>query len=226
MTGIALALDGSVYSATAALLRDGSLLTDVKISEATDADGVGRGEALVPLIAEMLEGQRIRAAEIGTVICGAGPGSFTSLRVAASVGKGVAFAARAKMYAVSSLLLTLGAARETLADGNYLSVLPAMRGDVFALAIPLEDAMRRSPATAYSLVAEEALPSLAKKTSARIIGPGREIDAEPHARGAARLYASILESGPIDLDSWEPDYGRLAEAQVKWEALHGRPLKA
>ena len=30
----------------------------------------------------------------------------------------------------------------------------------------------------------------------------------------------------VDLDRWEPDYGRLAEAQVKWEATHGRPLPA
>ena len=30
----------------------------------------------------------------------------------------------------------------------------------------------------------------------------------------------------VDLDRWEPDYGRLAEAQVKWEAAHGRPLPA
>ena len=30
---------------------------------------------------------------------------------------------------------------------------------------------------------------------------------------------------PVDLASWEPAYGRLAEAQVKWEAAHGRPLQ-
>jgi tRNA threonylcarbamoyladenosine biosynthesis protein TsaB len=35
---------------------------------------------------------------------------------------------------------------------------------------------------------------------------------------------SIIESGPVDLASWEPEYGRLAEAQVRWEAAHGRPL--
>jgi tRNA threonylcarbamoyladenosine biosynthesis protein TsaB len=29
-----------------------------------------------------------------------------------------------------------------------------------------------------------------------------------------------------DLATWEPNYGRLAEAQVKWEAAHGRALTA
>jgi tRNA threonylcarbamoyladenosine biosynthesis protein TsaB len=28
----------------------------------------------------------------------------------------------------------------------------------------------------------------------------------------------------VSLDGWEPEYGRLAEAQVKWEAEHGREL--
>jgi tRNA threonylcarbamoyladenosine biosynthesis protein TsaB len=29
---------------------------------------------------------------------------------------------------------------------------------------------------------------------------------------------------PVNIGSWEPAYGRLAEAQVKWESAHGRPL--
>jgi hypothetical protein len=27
-----------------------------------------------------------------------------------------------------------------------------------------------------------------------------------------------------ELDDWEPTYGRPAEAQVRWEAAHGRSL--
>jgi hypothetical protein len=27
-----------------------------------------------------------------------------------------------------------------------------------------------------------------------------------------------------DVGGWEPEYGRLAEAQVRWETLHGKPL--
>jgi tRNA threonylcarbamoyladenosine biosynthesis protein TsaB len=40
------------------------------------------------------------------------------------------------------------------------------------------------------------------------------------------LFDQIEQQGPVDLERWEPSYGRLAEAQVKWEAAHGRPLKA
>jgi tRNA threonylcarbamoyladenosine biosynthesis protein TsaB len=38
------------------------------------------------------------------------------------------------------------------------------------------------------------------------------------------MIDEITASGPCDLNTWEPAYGRLAEAQVKWEAAHGRPL--
>jgi hypothetical protein len=68
--------------------------------------------------------------------------------------------------------------------------------------------------------------NLAHKLDARIVGPGQEIDAGPHARNVANILDAVIESGPVNIDTWEPDYGRLAEAQVKWEAAHGRPLGA
>ena len=43
---------------------------------------------------------------------------------------------------------------------------------------------------------------------------------------AAVRLADLLDATPAaDLARWEPMYGRLAEAQVKWEATHGRPLE-
>ena len=45
----------------------------------------------------------------------------------------------------------------------------------------------------------------------------------PSARGVARM-AALLEDGQVSLQQWEPNYGRLAEAQVRWEAAHGREL--
>jgi tRNA threonylcarbamoyladenosine biosynthesis protein TsaB len=45
----------------------------------------------------------------------------------------------------------------------------------------------------------------------------------PSAAHLLRIAASAW-SGAVPLDGWEPDYGRLAEAQVKWEASNGAPL--
>ncbi len=49
------------------------------------------------------------------------------------------------------------------------------------------------------------------------------VEAIPLARDIVALAEGELLQ-PVDLASWEPEYGRLAEAQVKWEAAHGRAL--
>jgi tRNA threonylcarbamoyladenosine biosynthesis protein TsaB len=57
------------------------------------------------------------------------------------------------------------------------------------------------------------------------IGPGETEPRDPHARGfAALLRASDDLVRRVDVASWEPDYGRKAEAQVRWEQAHGRAL--
>jgi tRNA threonylcarbamoyladenosine biosynthesis protein TsaB len=225
MSEITLALDGSTYSPTTALLRDGKLISDERLEAPQNSESGGRGEALLPLIAKMLETNGLTPRQITSVICGSGPGSFTSLRVAASVAKGIAVASGAKMYAVRSLLLHFAGAPGRVADGRYLAVLPAMRGDLFVLDASVRKGI---PAASggHSVLPETDLPTVAKSAGARVIGPGQEIDVTPHARGAVAMYDAILAAGPVDIRSWEPDYGRLAEAQVKWEATHGRPVRA
>ena len=180
----------------------------------------------MPAIAECLKEARIRREEIARIVCGAGPGSFTSLRVAGSVAKGLAVGYGADLYAVSSLSLTVTGARPTLPAGEFLSVLDAMRGEYFAARVTLlsdQTVIQPEPTT---LVGVEELMELAEREpSVRVVGPGQRLDFHPHARGVAPLLESIVASGPVDLASWEPNYGRLAEAQVRWEAAHGRPLQ-
>ena len=54
--------------------------------------------------------------------------------------------------------------------------------------------------------------------------PVSAIDAAPHARGVARLIGETSVLRVVDRAGWEPSYGRLAEAQARWEQAHGRPL--
>src|SRR6202030_468320 len=95
------------------------------------------GEQLMPALAACMQGAGIKREQVGRIVCGAGPGSFTSLRVAGSVAKGLAVGYGVPLYAVSSLLLTVTGARPPLPAGEYLSVLDAMRGDVFAARVAL-----------------------------------------------------------------------------------------
>lgn len=221
-----LALEGATYEGSVALLRESKVVSERTL---TDDDGhpQGRGgERLMPAVAECISEAGVGRGEIARIVCGSGPGSFTSLRVAGSVAKGLAAGYGVELYAVSSLLLTVSGAQPSLPIGEYLSVLNAMRGEFFATRIVLRpgaEAIQPEPPT---VISAQQLEDLAQRDRVlRIIGPGQQIDAHPHARGVAPMLAAIIEAGPVDLASWEPDYGRLAEAQVRWEAAHGRPLR-
>jgi tRNA threonylcarbamoyladenosine biosynthesis protein TsaB len=98
-----------------------------------------------------------------------------------------------------------------------------MRGDVFAAAFSLTDSAiaTLSPTT---IVARPDLAAFAREFAARPIGPAEELAMTPHARGVAALGTLIPWPAAADIGAWEPEYGRLAEAQVKWEAAHGRAL--
>jgi tRNA threonylcarbamoyladenosine biosynthesis protein TsaB len=221
-----LALEGATYEGSVALIADSIVVAERTLSP--DDNGIsriGRGEKLMPAVAECLEECGVRRGEIERIICGAGPGSFTSLRVAGSVAKGLAAGYGVDLYAVSSLLLTVTGARSPLPPGEYLSVLDAMRGEFFAVRVVLKSGGLATLLEPAALVSADELTELSERERAlKVIGPGQQHDARPHARGVAPILAQILESGPADLASWEPDYGRLAEAQVRWEAAHGRPL--
>jgi tRNA threonylcarbamoyladenosine biosynthesis protein TsaB len=187
----------------------------------------GRGELLMPAVAECLEEAGVGRTEIARIVCGSGPGSFTSLRVAGSIAKGLAAGYGVELYAISSLLLTVSGAQPSLPIGEYLSVLDAMRGEFFATRIVLGPAGVAIQPEPPALMSVAQLADFAQRErSLTIIGPGQQIDSQPHARGVAPLLTRIIKGGPVDLASWEPDYGRLAEAQVRWEAAHGRPLTA
>ena len=222
-----IALEGSTYNGSVALLRGSEVIAERTLGGkgGSGKGEAGRGDALMPAIAECLKETGIKREDIARIVCGAGPGSFTSLRVAGSVAKGLAMGYGVDLFAVSSLLLTITGARPALQPGEYLSVLDAMRGEFYAARLTLGSDHVATQVGEMRLITADELVSLAgEKGGLRIIGPARELDFHPHARGAAPVLDSIVDSGAVDLALWEPEYGRLAEAQVRWEAEHGRSL--
>jgi tRNA threonylcarbamoyladenosine biosynthesis protein TsaB len=222
-----IALEGSTYSGSVALLRGSEVIAERTLGgeEGSGKREAGRGEALMPAIAECLNETGIKREDIARIVCGAGPGSFTSLRVAGSVAKGLAVGYGVDLFAVSSLLLTLTGARQSVPPGEYLSVLDAMRGEFYGANLTLGSDHGAAQVGEMRLITADELVVLGSgKGGLRIIGPAQELDFHPHARGVAPLLESIVETGPVDLALWEPEYGRLAEAQIRWEAEHGRSL--
>ena len=219
MTGLTLAVDASTYAASVALIESNRVMR-----EYTAVMRDAKHERLMPAIAETLGDVNIR--DVDRIVCGAGPGSFTSLRIAASISKGLAVAAEKPVFAVSSLVLVIAGSERLPAAGRWLALLDAMRGESFSQLIEVAASGAVSEVSELRVVREDEVEALARTAGARTAGPGRELDAAPHARGVARLESHPALRTPVDLASWEPDYGRLAEAQVRWERAHGRSLDA
>jgi tRNA threonylcarbamoyladenosine biosynthesis protein TsaB len=218
---ISLVLEASTYAGSVAVLDGVRLVGERSV--------VMRGkehEALMEAVGELLASCAITPQQIQRVVCGAGPGSFTSLRIAGAIAKGISAASDAPLISVSSLALMIGALPSRTA-GRFLAVVDAMRGDSYVQEFDVDATDRIVPVGAHAVVATAAVEELGKARGAKLAGPARSGSehAAPHARGAALITNMIDGHSPEDVGAWEPLYGRLAEAQVKWEADHGRALE-
>lgn len=214
-----LALDASTYTGTVAVVRGGCVLAHGAVPMRGEHE-----ERLMPCVADTLVRAGVGGADVGRIVCGGGPGSFTSLRIAASIAKGLATAWRCPLVAVPSLALIVAGAEPALPPGRYVAVLDALRGESYAAGYAVDARGGITEAQPLRLVAHGEVAALAASVDARVAGPGQPLDLAPDACGVARLAELIGPAGTVDLGSWEPAYGRKAEAQVKWEAAHGRPL--
>jgi tRNA threonylcarbamoyladenosine biosynthesis protein TsaB len=210
---ITLAIDAATYRGTVAVL-DGSRLI---VSDSTAMRGKD-AERLMPAAHAALRDAGCAVTDVSRVVCGSGPGSFTSLRIAASIAKGIALGRGVPLLAVSSLALIVAG---NVKDGprgprRYLAVLDAMRGESY-----VEEYEHDFGAIAlvrnHGRLPTAEVPALAKARDARPVGPEQSDAWLPHARGVVLLTEPGLLK-PADVESWEPTYGRLAEAEVRRQA--------
>lgn len=211
-------MDAATYRGSVAVL-DG---TRVLASAAVEMRGADE-ERLMPAIADVMHRAGVEVSSLVRIVCGEGPGSFTSLRIAASIAKGLALGGGVPLHAVSSLALLAVSTPYTLREGRYVAAFDALRGEHYVATCEVNAAGDLTAITPVDRWPSERLAERAG-TIGPLVGAGLAIDATPDAAALARLGALLAGAHPVDLASWEPSYGRLAEAQVKWEAAHGRPL--
>jgi tRNA threonylcarbamoyladenosine biosynthesis protein TsaB len=217
---ITLAIDASTYAGDVAIIRDGVVLGE----RAVAMKGV-EADALMPAVADALRAAGAVPRDVGRVICGAGPGSFTSLRIAGAIAKGIATGVGCPLYAVPSMGLMVGGAE--LPAGRYLAAVDALRREVYVglYAVMVDGSVEELERA--RIVALDDVRAIGVEYDATILSAGpmeQSRVALPRARAVVRLATMIEQRGPVDVASWEPAYGRLAEAQVKWESANGRPL--
>jgi tRNA threonylcarbamoyladenosine biosynthesis protein TsaB len=217
-----LVLESATDAGSVAVIVEGNVVASLEFGARDPVTGA-RTEMLGRAVRQVLHDAGAAARDLAGVVCDAGPGSFTSLRCAAAIAKGICAAVGIPLYAVSSLEL-LAQSAAPLARGAYVAVLDAGRGEWFAADVEVVDGDESLSVGAVRLVSDPALRAHVAGLGARVIGRGEATDAVPRAAAVVRILDRVLATGPVVLDAWEPDYGRLAEAQVRWEAQHGRPL--
>ncbi|MBX9928978.1 MAG: tRNA (adenosine(37)-N6)-threonylcarbamoyltransferase complex dimerization subunit type 1 TsaB [Gemmatimonadaceae bacterium] len=215
MSALTLALDACTSAGTVAVLRGTTVL-----AEGTVAMRSRDEERLMPAVVQVLDDAGVAPRALDRIVCGGGPGSFTSLRIAAGIAKGLALALNKPLYAVPSLALVAASAPTAT---EIVAALDALRGEWYASSVRFTADGALDAVGEVRVVGEERLSAVA--AGAPVVR-GDATHVVPHVRTVARMLDWIERAGPVALEAWEPAYGRLAEAQVKWEAAHGRALTA
>ncbi len=125
-----LALDTATLTASAAVVRLAPGLAP-DVLAAADAETGSRSERLMPLIVDIMTRAGTAIADVDAIAVGAGPGSFTGLRVGLATAKGLAFAVGKPLWLVSSLAALAWSMRDA-AGALWVPVLDARRGELYA----------------------------------------------------------------------------------------------
>lgn len=162
-------------------------------------------ETLIPHIEACLKELHWAPADLEGVACGAGPGSFTGLRIGCATAKGLCYALRVPLLMVSSLEIV--AARGG-GDKTVLACQDAGRGEVYARLVPAARQTpegSRLPPRAERLLADARWPAaelvalLAEVQQALAAAEGRV--APLYLRGGALAkHPQLLLPGAVLLD--------------------------
>lgn len=116
-----LALDTSTEYCSLALWLDGAVLSKEVLA------GQKHTELLLPMLQEMLAESGLALTQLDGFAFGAGPGSFTGLRIACGIVQGLAFATDLPVIGIS----TLEAMAQKVGASHVMTALDARMGEIY-----------------------------------------------------------------------------------------------
>jgi tRNA threonylcarbamoyladenosine biosynthesis protein TsaB len=146
-----LALDTST-EVCAVALGDG-----LRWREKSEVAGQRHSELLLPMIQAILADCGVTLLQLDGIAFGAGPGSFTGLRIACGVAQGLALGAGLPVVAVSTLEAMAQARREQSGGDRIIAALDARMREVYVAAYARESGRWRE-VIAPAVVAPDAAP--------------------------------------------------------------------
>jgi tRNA threonylcarbamoyladenosine biosynthesis protein TsaB len=196
---------------------------------------------IVELVDRTLQAAGVTVDRLTGIVVSDGPGSFTGLRVGWAAAKGLAQERELELVAIPALTAAMASAAAVFGPTPVAACFDALRGQVFG-AVAIVRADRVEELVAPGVWAPEQLIAMSPLRPRVAVGDGavRYGAAMEHWTGAPPLDPRDLRSGAVSLlalmalqdvgrrlddpATAEPEYGRPAEAQARWEARHGRPL--
>jgi tRNA threonylcarbamoyladenosine biosynthesis protein TsaB len=188
---------------------------------------------LLPMVDEILQGLHLSCDDLDAIAFGAGPGSFTGLRLSAGVVQGLAFAAQKPVIPVSSLAtLALSAAGRHFPSGHpatLLTVVNAHMQDVYFAAYRYHDGAVTALVQDTLLPASQLPERIPAFTPALVIQNGfREplsfpagqgvVESYPHAKEVLALAKLAWASGQtVNAAQALPVYLRETISWQKWQ---------
>jgi tRNA threonylcarbamoyladenosine biosynthesis protein TsaB len=218
---VTLALDTSTPVGSVAVGRNGEVLAESSLRvRATHS------EAVLPEVDRLLTACGLGARDLQAVVVGSGPGSFTGVRIAASLAKGMCHARDLALFSFSSLAAVAVGAR---CEEPVCAMFDARRGQVYAAGYRVGEGFEElfAPrAAALEQVLEDLGEPGAWCFAGDGVGPGesaireaggRILDPDtwaPQARSLLWLAWTHPDRGHVpEPGSWEPGYVRLPAAQ-------------
>lgn len=229
------ALDTATDLATVAAGHSGTVLAEVAVGPRRHAG------AVLPGLVEVLRLAGGRLEDVTRVLLADGPGSFTGLRIGAATVQGLRRARPDLVVATAPSLMAAAWVGARFAAGPVAAIYDALRGQVFA-AVYRFHADRVETLLPPALTTMDALAAACAERPALAVGDGAGTHAAdvrawtgrepvPPPAGAPRASSLLALDGldgalrtEDDPSAFEPNYGRPAEAQARWERMHGRPL--
>lgn len=201
--------------------------------------------SLLPAQIEAMLGRAGHALEdLGAIVVGLGPGSFTGLRVGLSTARAMAFARQIPLVGASSLeamARAVGQRRHLGAGALLVPLLDARKGEVYGGFFRIADQQIAIEVPEFVMPPEQLVERLRGEPRACLFGPGRSayralqaLDglggaqragssaAEPTPE-AACLIASVHQIPPYSREAafaLEPHYVRPSD--VEWKIPHAR----
>ena len=218
-----LAFDTSIAVGSVAVGRGSGLLASTTLEDRRE-----HASRLVPSIDKALERAGMRISDVGGIVVGEGPGSFTGVRVAAATAKGLAHALDVPVWPFSSLAAAAlaedaGPTRYVLFDARHDRVYGAcyeIGGSTFETVVAphagtVLEAVRGPVPPGAVFVGEGARRHRQVIESAGFhVGPG---PSRSLAEGLLRLHEMLRDPAPVaDVASWEPRYVRPPSVERSW----------